>query len=274
MTDRKAWVIFLSSGASAEGFLSIRQRETTDASKIPPKIYPKHPHCPTPFPIHPQGHVECILSSVHQRWVQWPRCAMGLCKLKKTTLVSGGVRVTWWLKCDKYSGCHYSKSGLMMSSLVSFPLPLSFTESSFSRGSSFLSRSLSNPTPQFHGVPDPGDPSDTAICYSEKCTRVSTVHSLTPRRRPHTSAVLDHSLLNTRWVPGTQLAAQVFRENRCEGCGPDTQTPQQRWVFKDGIGKCLTTITMSWEGTQRDKKKKKNSETDLLCKTWKATKRK
>lgn len=77
-------------------------------------------------------------------------------------------------------GCHYSKSGLMMSSLVSSPLPLSFTESSFSWDPpSFLGLSL-YPTPQFHGVPDPDDPSDTAICYSERCTRVSTVHPLTP----------------------------------------------------------------------------------------------
>lgn len=44
-------------------------------------------------------------------------------------------------------GCHYSKSGLMMSSLVSFPLPVSLTESSFSLPPcldplSFLSLSL------------------------------------------------------------------------------------------------------------------------------------
>lgn len=57
----------------------------------------------TPFPIPPQDHVECRLSSVHQRLVQWPGCVMRCAKLKKTTLVSGGVRVAWWLKCGKYS---------------------------------------------------------------------------------------------------------------------------------------------------------------------------
>lgn len=61
-----------------------------DSSQDRPKASPLS----TPFPIHPQDHVECISSSVHRRQVQRPGCAMGCAKLKKTTLVSGGVRVT------------------------------------------------------------------------------------------------------------------------------------------------------------------------------------
>lgn len=77
------------------------------------------------------------------------------------------------------------------------------------------------PTSQFHKVLSPGD---TAICYSARCTMVSTFHPMTPHRRPHPAAVLvDHSLINTHCVLDTQLTVQVFR-NKCEGCGPDTHS--------------------------------------------------
>lgn len=113
------------------------------------KDIPKASSLSTPFPIHPQDHVECILSSVHQRWVQWPRCAMGCTSWKRQpwfpeeskSLDGWNATNTLWLPLLKIRSPDVKLSVISSSPLIhrEFLFP----------GSSFLSRSLSTPHPSF-----------------------------------------------------------------------------------------------------------------------------